>query len=454
MILAKVARAREAFERGMTKPLAWRRYQLQALIRMLDEQGTAIEEAVAADLGRSHIDVHLSDVGTTKTEARLALRRLRSWTRDRRVRTILPLAPAHASIHREPLGTVLIISPWNYPVCLLLVPLVGAIAAGNSVVLKPSELAPTTAALLARIVPQYLDLDAVQVVEGGVEETTLLLAQRFDHIFYTGNGDVGRIVMKAAAEHLTPVTLELGGKSPVWVDDSFPLRDAAKWLAWGKFANCGQACVAPDYVLTTPDLVEPLAEAVASEVTRLYGDDPAQSPDYGRIVNQRHVQRLTALLSSGRAVCGGTARPDDRFVAPTVLVDVALDSPVMQDEIFGPILPIVSVPSHRDALDIIRERPKPLAMYAFTTRREVKRDLRDRTSSGGLVFGATLLHLSVPTLPFGGVGASGMGAYHGEHSMETFSHERAVLTKGRRLDLVELTRPPMTAKKASRLRRG
>ena len=454
MIPAQVARAREAFERGMTKPLAWRRYQLQALVRMLDEQGTAIEEAVAADLGRSLIDVHLSDVGTTKTEARLALRRLRSWTRDRRVRTILPLAPAHASIHREPLGTVLIISPWNYPVCLLLVPLVGAIAAGNSVVLKPSELAPTTAALLARIVPKYLDVDAVQVVEGGVEETTLLLAQRFDHIFYTGNGDVGRIVMKAAAEHLTPVTLELGGKSPVWVDDSFPLRDAAKWLAWGKFANCGQACVAPDYVLTTPDLVEPLAEAVASEVTRLYGDDPAQSPDYGRIVNQRHVQRLTALLSSGRAVCGGTARPDDRFVAPTVLVDVALDSPVMQDEIFGPILPIVSVSSHRDAIDIIRERPKPLAMYAFTTRREVKRDLRDRTSSGGLVFGATLLHLSVPTLPFGGVGASGMGAYHGEHSMETFSHERAVLTKGRRLDLVELTRPPMTAKKAARVRRG
>jgi aldehyde dehydrogenase (NAD+) len=451
---AKVSAAKEVFRGGRTKPLSWRRDQLEGLIRMVTESAADIEAAVHSDLGKNEVEAYLTEVSSVASEARLALKNLRRWTRDRRVRTPLSLGTSRAWIQREPLGTVLIIGPWNYPFHLLMVPLVGALAAGNAVVIKPSELAPASSRLVADLIPRYLDPGAVQVVEGGVEETTELLGHAFDHIFYTGNGAVGSIVMAAAAAHLSPVTLELGGKSPVWVDDSFSLESAARTIAWGKYSNCGQTCVAPDYVLTTPECAPKLAAAVAAAIIEYYGNDPRRSSDYGRIVNERHTQRLAHLLDSGRAVAGGTADIAGRYVAPTVLLDVAPDSPVMQDEIFGPILPIVTVSDHRAAIEFINARPKPLALYGFTNRSEVRTDLLRGTSSGGVAFNAVMIQLGVSTLPFGGVGASGTGAYHGEHSVRTFSHERAVLRKLPGADLSKIARPPYTGWKAKMLRGG
>lgn len=441
-IAAKVEAARRAFASGRTATMEWRRAQLDAIIRMLEEAAGEIEQAVADDLGKCPFEGYFMEVGGTIREAIAARKNLRRWTKDKRVNSLFTAGPSTAAIRREPLGTVLIIAPWNYPFRLLLMPLIGAVAAGNSVVLKPSELAPTSSALMADLARRYLDPEAIQVVEGGVPETTELLTHRFDHILYTGNAAVGRIVMKAAAEHLTPVTLELGGKSPVWVDSSWPLEDAAKAIAWGRFINAGQTCVAADYVLTTPDLVEPLAAAVAEATKEMYGTDPATNPDYGRIVNERHTRRLAGLLDSGRAVIGGTFDLEKRYVAPTVLVDVDPASPVMADEIFGPILPIVAVADHREAVNFIRSREKPLAMYAFTSRPEVRAAIENETSSGGLVFGGVMLHMTVPQLPFGGVGESGMGSYNGERTVATFSHERSVLRKWRGLDLTTLARPP------------
>jgi len=444
---------RAAFASGRTRDLTWRREQLHALVAMVSENSEAVVAAVCADLGKAPVEAHLTEVSSVVDEARLMLRNLRRWTRDRPVRSPLTLGLGRAWVQRQPLGTVLIIGPWNYPLHLVLVPLAGALAAGDTVVLKPSELAPACSALLADLVPRYLDAQAVTVVQGGVPETTELLAHRFDHIFYTGNAAVGSLVMAAAARTLTPVTLELGGKSPVWVDESAPVERVAAALAWGKFSNAGQTCVAPDYVLTTPQHAPVLAQAVAEAVRGFYGTDPATSPDFGRIVNERHTRRIAALLGSGRAVCGGTADVEQRYVAPTVLVDVDPASPVMQEEIFGPVLPVVAVADHRAAIEFITAREKPLALYAFTEREQVRRDLLTWTSSGGVAFNAVMVQLGVSALPFGGVGTSGTGAYHGEHSVRTFSHERAVLRRLGGPDLTSLARPPFTAWKTRLLTR-
>lgn len=326
------------------------------------------------------------------------------------------LAKATASTVQDPLGVVLVIAPWNYPVQLLLAPVAGALAAGNTVVAKPSELAPATSAALARLLPEYLDGDTVTVVEGGIPETTALLAERFDHIFYTGNGTVGRIVMTAAARHLTPVTLELGGKSPVFVDRDTDLRTVAARLAAGKFLNAGQTCVAPDYVLTDPETAPALADALAAAVESLFGPDASAHPEYGRIVNERHFDRLVGLLGSGRTVTGGVHDRATKYIAPTVLADVAPDAPVMGEEIFGPVLPIVTVGGLDEAIAFINDRDKPLALYAFTQNPAVRERLLAETSSGGVGLGLPLAHLTVSDLPFGGVGESGMGNYHGRYS--------------------------------------
>jgi aldehyde dehydrogenase (NAD+) len=334
------------------------------------------------------------------------------------------------------LGVVLIISPWNYPLQLLLVPLVGAIAAGNCAVLKPSEITPAMSDLFARRLPNYVDRESIQVVEGGVAETTALLAERFDHIFYTGNGTVGRIVMEAAAKHLTPVTLELGGKSPCIVDQHTDLDVAAKRIIWGKFFNAGQTCVAPDYVLVQQAIEDALLARMKQTLVEFFGDDPSKSPDYGRIVNERHHQRLMKLLpGSGEVVAGGVGDEEKRYIAPTILRNVPADAPVMADEIFGPILPVLKYAGIDEAIARVNARPKPLALYLFTNDEEVQKRVLERTSSGGVTVNHTLLHLTVPALPFGGVGASGLGAYHGKFSFETFSHRKSVLIKPTWLDL-------------------
>jgi aldehyde dehydrogenase (NAD+) len=353
---------------------------------------------------------------------------------------------------REPLGVVLVIAPWNYPVQLLLSPLIGAIAAGNCAVLKPSEVTPTVSRLLATLVPRYLDPACVALVEGGVDETTALLRERFDHVFYTGNGAVAKVVMRAAAEHLTPVTLELGGKSPCIVDRNVDLEIAARRIVWGKFLNAGQTCIAPDYVLVHESRESELLDAMKRTLRAFYGDDPKKSPDYGRVVNERHHRRLAVLLKDGEVVAGGEADEATRFIAPTILRNVAPDAPIMQVEIFGPILPVLRVASIDEAVAFVNARPKPLALYVFTRDAQVEEDVIARTTSGGACVNAPLWHIANPELPFGGVGPSGMGSYHGRDSFETFSHRKSVVTKSTRVD-PKMAYPPYSKLKTAILKR-
>jgi len=451
-IPAVVERLRAAFEGGHTRPLEWRRSQLQALERMLAERGDALVEALRADLGKPTLEAWATDVGAVRQEAALARKRLARWTRPEKVPTPLQVRPARSRIVREPLGVVLIIAPWNYPVQLLLAPLVGAIAAGNAAVLKPSEVTPHTSAALARAVADYLDPEAIAVVEGGVPETQALLAERFDHIFYTGNSRVGRIVMEAAAKHLTPVTLELGGKSPCIVDADVDLEVAARRIAWGKFLNAGQTCVAPDYLLVHEDREAELVAALERTVREFYGDDPRASADYARIVSPRHHERLAKLLEGLDVAFGGQVDPESRYIAPTVVRNVAGDSPLMREEIFGPILPVLRVPDVESAVEFVRQGEKPLALYVFTRNTEVEDAVVRGTSSGGVCVNGTLWHLANPAMPFGGVGESGMGAYHGHHTFETFSHRKPVLTKGWRFE-PRVMYPPYSRFKTALIKR-
>ncbi|MFJ9419022.1 aldehyde dehydrogenase family protein [Streptomyces sp. NPDC101227] len=426
---AVVERLRTTFATRRTASPAWRRRQLEALRTLLTEQSDALVAALGADLGKGPQEAYRTEVGFTVNEIDHTLAHLDDWLAPRPAQLPDRLLPATAHVVREPLGVVLVIAPWNYPLQLALAPLVGALAAGNCAVVKPSELAPRTSAAIARLLPRYLDDAAVAVVEGAVPETTALLEQRFDHIFYTGNGAVGRIVMAAAARHLTPVTLELGGKSPVVLDPGTDLAAAARRIVTGKFLNAGQTCVAPDYILAIGDTARAVEPHLAEAVRAAYGADPAAAEEYGRIVNERHFDRLAALLDSGRTVIGGDHDRASRYLAPTVLADVAPDAPVMREEIFGPVLPIVSVPDLDAAIAFINDRDKPLALYAFTDSADTKRRLLAETSSGALAFGLPVAHLTAPDLPFGGVGESGMGRYHGEYSLDTFSHSKAVLDK-------------------------
>jgi aldehyde dehydrogenase (NAD+) len=380
------------------------------------------------------------------------LKRLRGWMRPERVGTRLVTKPSRGRIVREPLGVVFVIAPWNYPVHLALAPVVGAIAAGNCVVIKPSEVTAHTSAALAKLIPEYLDTECVTVIEGGVPETQALLGEAWDHVFYTGNGTVGRVVMEAAAKHLTPVTLELGGKSPTIVDETADLEVAGRRVAWGKFLNAGQTCIAPDYVLAMKSVADRFVEHVRRAIFDFYGPDPQVSPDYARVVDDRHFQRLANLLSSGTITIGGEHDEATRYFAPTVLRDVAPDSPVMQDEIFGPILPVLTVDSIDEAIAFVNERDKPLALYVFTKSNSTADRVLDQTSSGGACVNATMYHVAVPTLPFGGVGKSGMGAYHGRSTFETFSHAKSVLRKGVRPDPA-LAYPPYTNTKDRLIRK-
>lgn len=449
---ALVERLRTTFESGRTRPLSWRREQLKRLKAMLVERESDLLEALATDLGKPRAEAWATDVGFVIAEIDYVARRLRRWMRPRRVHAPLVTKPASARIVREPLGVVLVIAPWNYPVQLSLSPLVGAIAAGNCAVLKPSEVTPATSAALARLVTEYLDTDCIAVVEGAVTETQALLAERFDHILYTGNGRVARVVMEAAAKHLTPVTLELGGKSPVYVDASANLEVAARRVAWGKFLNAGQTCIAPDYVLVAKDLEDRFVEHVRRAIFDFYGPDPVESPDYARIVNDNHYERLVGLLDSGTPAVGGEHDAPKRFVAPTVLRDVMPESPVMQEEIFGPILPILPVAGVDEAIAFVNSREKPLALYVFAQDGGVTQRLLAETSSGGAAVNATMFHVAAPGLPFGGVGPSGMGAYHGKASFDTFSHAKSVLSKRTRPD-PDLAYPPYTKRKERILRR-
>ncbi|WP_234031357.1 aldehyde dehydrogenase family protein [Mycetocola zhujimingii] len=443
-IQTTVGDLRRTFDSGATKPLAWRVRQLRALRRMLVERGTELEDALGTDLAKNPTEAQLAELGLVIGEIDYTLRHLRSWLRPSRVTVPVSVAPAFAKVIREPLGVVLVIGPWNYPVQLTLVPLIGALAAGNAVLVKPSELAPATSALLAELLPQYVDPSAVRVVQGGVDETTELLREKFDHIFYTGNGQVGRIVARAAAEHLTPVTLELGGKSPVFVDDDADLAGAARRIVYGKMLNAGQTCVAPDYLLATKATAAALLPHLKNAITEFYGARPEESVDLGRIINGRHFERLAALIADRPIAIGGDMDTQSRYIAPTVVDGVTADDALMTDEIFGPILPIVHVSGVSEAISFINGRDKPLALYVFTGRKAVERRFLRETSSGAVGLNIPAAHLLVPRLPFGGVGPSGSGRYHGKYSIDTFSHQKAVLSKPLKPDTLRLIYPPFT----------
>lgn len=429
-----IEQLRATFDSGRTRPEEWRRSQLQHLRDMLAEREAEWNEALKSDLGKPGLEAFSTEVGFTLAELDFALKHLRRWMKRRPVMPTPAVMPGRTWIQPEPLGVVLNISPWNYPLQLPLGPIVGAIAAGNCAVIKPSELAPATSALLARLVPRYLDPEAVAVIQGGVLETTELLKQRFDHIFFTGGGAVGKIVMRAATEQLCPVTLELGGKSPCIVDRDVDLEVAVRRIAWGKFLNTGQTCVAPDYVLVHKSVEEAFVDKLRATIASFYGGDIQSNPDYGRIINQRHFDRLVKLLDSGEVAAGGQHDRDDLYIAPTVLRQVPADSAVMGEEIFGPILPVITMDSINAAIDFVLERPKPLALYVFSRDRLIQERVLARTSSGGACVNDAVMHLAVPGLAFGGVGPSGMGAYHGRHSFDTFSHLKSVLDHSTKVD--------------------
>ncbi len=424
-----VRELRANFRSGRTRTAEWRRVQLAKLRRFLVEEEESVLAALRQDLGKPRYEAVTGEIALLHSEIDVAQRNLTRWMAPERVSVPLVHQPASARVEREALGVVLIIGPWNYPLQLVLGPLVSAIAAGNVAVLGPSEHAPATAELLARRLNRYLDPGAVRVFAGGVSEARALLAQRFDHVFFTGGAHVGRIVLEAAAKHLTPVTLELGGKSPAIVDASADIGVAARRIAWGRFYNAGQTCVAPDYVLVERGVASALREALIVELRRFYGEDPLTSPDYARIVNRQHLARLEGLLEGVPVIHGGRSDAERLILEPTIVWDVEPQAAVMQEEIFGPILPVLPVDDLDSAIDFVAARPDPLALYLFSSRRQAQERVRQGTRSGGLVFNDVIVHLTVPGLPFGGLGPSGMGASHGRAGFETFSHRRSVMRR-------------------------
>jgi aldehyde dehydrogenase (NAD+) len=451
-VAARFEKVASTFRSGATRAPAWRIRQLQGIERMVAGHEPELLAAMADDFGKPRFEAWMTDLMPVVAEAAHARRHLSRWMRPRLVWPGRANLPGRSWTVAEPKGTVLIVAPWNYPVQLALAPLVAAVAAGNTVVVKPSELAPATSAALARLVPQYLDPDGVAVVEGGVDVSTRLLDLPFDHLFFTGSTAVGKVVMAAAARHLASVTLELGGKSPVVVARDADLEVAARRIAWGKLINAGQTCIAPDYVLVERAVSDRLVDALVRAMAQLEGPDPRVTRT--RIVNDRHVARLESLLarSGGRVATGGRVDREERWIEPTVVVDPDPGSPLMEEEIFGPILPVVTVDSLEEAAGIINGRDKPLALYLFTGSRATEQRIVGATSSGGVCINHTMMHFLVPELPFGGVGASGTGAYHGRAGFEELSHRKPVLRRGTRPDL-SLVYPPFTEAKERMLRR-
>ena len=444
---------RATFASGRTRPLAWRRKQIQGLLDMLANHEGEFIAALKADLGRPVVEAFAADIGISRPHLKHLLANLDRWAKPEKVSPGFRSLPATAEIIKEPLGVALVISPWNYPIQLLVEPLAAALAAGNCVVAKPSELSPACTAVLARLIPQYVDNDAVIVVEGGVPETTALLEHAFDHILFTGSTNVGKVVMAAAAKHLTPVTLELGGKSPTIVAADADLKVAARRIVFGKCINAGQTCIAPDYVLAEASTRDRLVDEIITALGVFYGRDIEHNDDYGRIITERHHGRLMNLIGSsgGKIVCGGDGDVTTRYIAPTVIVDPDLSSKLMEEEIFGPVLPIIAVESIDEAIRFVNDRPKPLALYLFTADDALADDVLARTSSGGACINHCMVHLLPDDLPFGGVGPSGMGSYHGKASFDTFSHHRSVVRKSTRPD-PSLLYAPYTAFKEKVIR--
>lgn len=428
-----IQQQRQFFATGQTKEISFRLEQLKRLKQAISDRKPEIIQAVKADLHRPEFEAYFEIAAIS--EVNYAIKHLKSWAKPKKVSLPLDQLPGKAQIYPEPLGVVLIIGPWNYPFQLMISPLVGAIAAGNCAILKPSELASHTSTVVSQLIQDTFDPAYVTAIEGDAEVSQKLLQEKFDHIFFTGGTKIGQIVMEAAAKNLTPVTLELGGKSPCIVDTDIHLEYAAKRIAWGKFINAGQTCIAPDYLLVDRKIKPNLLEALQKSIQEFYGNDPATSPDYGRIINPHHFQRLSQLLQEGEIIIGGQTNPEENYIAPTIIDGLSWNSKIMEEEIFGPILPVLTYEDLGDAITQINARPKPLALYIFSQDKAKQQRVLQQTSSGGICINDTVMQVGVSSLPFGGVGESGIGSYHGKASFDTFSHQKSVLSKSLFLDL-------------------
>lgn len=423
------------FLSGETQEYNFRIAQLRKLKQAVQAHEKEILEALKKDLNKSDFEAYATEVGLFYEEIGYAIKNLRSWMRPKRVWTPLTQFWAVSKIYPKPFGVSLIIAPWNYPFQLLFVPLIGAIASGCTAVLKPSELSPHTSQVCAKIIQKYFKPEYIAIFEGGIEVSKELLAQQWDFIFFTGSTQVGRIVMQAAANHLTPCVLELGGKSPCIVDETAHIEYSARRIVWGKFINAGQTCVAPDYLFVHHSIKNTFIQKLIEKIEQFYGKNPQQSPDFPRIINEKHFLRLSSYLQDGKILYGGTTDIQDRYISPTLLDEPPFESPVMQDEIFGPILPIYGYQDLGQVIEFIQKRPKPLALYLFTQSSENERRILKQTDSGGGCINDCLVHLAPADLPFGGVGESGMGHYHGKTTFDAFSHPRGILKKSNLFDI-------------------
>lgn len=426
---------RAYFSTGKTKPIQLRLQALKQLYKSVKKHEEKIHEALFSDFKKPLYESISSETGIVVRELQLAIKQLEFWARPKKVKGSLLNFPARDYIYYEPYGTTLIIAPWNYPYQLALTPLIGAIAAGNTVVLKPSELTPATSNILATIIQEVFPADYVAVVQGAIPETTELLAQRWDYIFFTGSVFVGKIVAQAAAKHLTPTTLELGGKNPCVIDDSVNVSLVAKRIVWGKFLNAGQTCIAPDYILIEASIKATFLQVLKKEIESAYSTDAKVSPDFARIINEKNFDRLAKMLEGASIVIGGETDRDQLYIAPTVIDNPSLDSFVMEDEIFGPILPVIPYQTKADIERIISRYEKPLSGYVFSRKRSFSNWFLARFSFGGGAVNDTVIQFVNEALPFGGVGHSGIGGYHGKHTFLTFSHAKAIVKKGNWLDI-------------------
>ncbi len=417
---------RTFFSSNATKDLDFRKRQLQGLRTVLRRHEQQITDALAADLGKPAFESYTAEFGFVMQELDLALKELESWAAPRSVPTPSLYQPGKSEIRPEPYGLVLIMGPWNYPLSLMAVPLISALAAGNCAMLKPSEHAPETADVLERIVRQSFDPSYVALRQGDAQVARELLAHPFDYLFFTGSPRVGKEVMRAAAEHLTPLTLELGGKSPCIVHEDAPVETSARRVAWGKFYNAGQTCVAPDYLLVHERIADTFVRELQAAIREFYGSNPQSSPDFGRIVNDQHFTRLERLLEEGEVIAGGQRDRAEKYIAPTIL---KAEGALLEEEIFGPLLPVLTYSSLDQAIGEVTDRPSPLTLYLFTQDNAVEEEVLSRTASGSVLVNDTLVHYANSHLPFGGVGSSGMGAYHGRAGFETFSHLRSVMRR-------------------------
>ncbi|WP_138420040.1 aldehyde dehydrogenase [Aquibacillus sediminis] len=430
-----INRQKNFFNTHKTKDLSFRLEALTTLKSVITTHEKELMDALKRDLNKSEFDAYTTEIGFTLKEISFILRHLRSWAKPQKVKTPITHMGSSSYIYSEPYGVSLIISPWNYPFQLAMAPLIGAIAAGNCAIIKPSELTPHTSKLIAQLINDTFPEEYIFVEEGGVETSQALLSENLDYIFFTGSVPVGKIIMEAAAKHLTPVTLELGGKSPCIVDQDTNIKLAAKRIAWGKFLNAGQTCIAPDYVYVHQNIKDAFLEALKTAIQELYGEHPIRNNFLTHIVNEKHFNRLTTYLSDGTTFIGGNTDRDHLIIEPTVLTDITWDDEAMQDEIFGPILPVLEYNDMDSLIEGINNSPNPLALYLFTENKDVQNNILTNISFGGGCINDTIYHLATPYLPFGGVGTSGTGAYHGKSSFDTFSHKKSVLKQTTLFDI-------------------